>query len=609
MERLKPVIICLTEQGFKTAQKIADIEAGTQIHGLKSRVETTIVFEDTLQHILDLYQDGRAIIGICSSAILIRALGSKLESKQEGAFVIAVSEDGKHIVPLLGAHHGGNAFAQMLADELDGAVAITTAGDNRFGVALDDPPGGWVLDNPQDAKPVMGRLLAGEAAVIDPELSFLQGSGLDPVPGSALKLLASERASLTGSEQELIYRPRRYSIGVGCERGTSSEEVISLIEASLKEIDLSPRSIAGLYSIDLKADETALHAAAEHLNVPLRFFTAERLEKEAPRLLNPSTVVFAEVGCHGVAEGAALAAVGEAGSLAAPKRKSTRATCAIGAAAEPFSGESKGRAQGTLYIVGIGPGQTEWRTREAEVALRSSSSWVGYSLYLDIISSLQTDQARIDYPLGAETDRVRDALERAGTGETVSLVCSGDGGIYAMGALAFELLDPNNSDAKLSDAAQRVEVVNVPGISALQAASARVGALLGHDFCTISLSDLLTPWEAIEKRLHAAGSGDFVVAFYNPVSKRRRTQLAEARRILLTYRPAHTPVLLASNLGRPGEALKWRSLQTLDVDEVDMLTIVLVGSSESRSFVRASGEQVGYTPRGYKKKYGGEGDQ
>jgi cobalt-precorrin 5A hydrolase/precorrin-3B C17-methyltransferase len=153
----------------------------------------------------------------------------------------------------------------------------------------------------------------------------------------------------------------------------------------------------------------------------------------------------------------------------------------------------------------------------------------------------------------------------------------------------------------VSDAARRVEVVVSPGISALQAAAARAGAPLGHDFCAVSLSDLLTPREDILRRLRAAAEGDFVVALYNPVSRTRRTLLGEARDILLRHRPAETPVLLAQSLGRPEERLAYRRLADLRVDEVDMLTVVLIGSSQSRVVMRGEGPRL-YTPRGYARK-------
>jgi cobalt-precorrin 5A hydrolase/precorrin-3B C17-methyltransferase len=230
---------------------------------------------------------------------------------------------------------------------------------------------------------------------------------------------------------------------------------------------------------------------------------------------------------------------------------------------------------------------------------------VGYGLYIDLIGPLAAGKPRHDFPLGGEEARCRYALERAGAGRDVALVCSGDAGIYAMGALVFELLDRDPSAGGVSDAARRVEVVTAPGISALQAAAARAGAPLGHDFCAISLSDLLTPREDILRRLHAAAEGDFVIAFYNPVSKRRRTLLAEARDILLGHRPADTPVLLASSLGRAEERLVYRRLDQLDVDEVDMLTVVLVGSSRSRLARLGEGPRM-YTPRGYARRIDGD---
>lgn len=235
-----------------------------------------------------------------------------------------------------------------------------------------------------------------------------------------------------------------------------------------------------------------------------------------------------------------------------------------------------------------------------------SADLVGYSLYLDLLGPLAKGKQRHDFDLGKEEARVHHAMELAGEGRTVALVCSGDAGIYAMATLAFELLDKGRAkqedDAGLSDAARRIELVVSPGISALQAAAARIGAPLGHDFCTISLSDLLTPWPDIQRRIKAAGEGDFVIAFYNPVSRRRRTQLAYARDELVKFRPADTPVILATNLGREGELVRVVPLGALNVDDVDMLTVVIVGSSQSRTVTGGDGKQWVYTPRGYAAK-------
>ena len=179
-----------------------------------------------------------------------------------------------------------------------------------------------------------------------------------------------------------------------------------------------------------------------------------------------------------------------------------------------------------------------------------------------------------------------------------------------MATLVFELLETGccgvfaKSCAKVNYVAewQRIHVEATPGISALQAASARIGAPLGHDFCTISLSDILTPWETIERRIRASAEGDFVIAFYNPVSRRRTTQLVQAQEILLKHRPVETPVVLARNLGRKEEQLRVVSLENLDPTQVDMLTVVLVGSSQTRRLELPNGEVRVYTPRGYDKK-------
>jgi cobalt-precorrin 5A hydrolase/precorrin-3B C17-methyltransferase len=368
--------------------------------------------------------------------------------------------------------------------------------------------------------------------------------------------------------------------------------------------DIAKGAIACVASIDLKADEPAIIQAANRLGVPLRVFTAAELEAEAPCLANPSDVVFAEVGCHGVSEGAALAASGADAKLAVEKTKTLTATCAIARTPEPIT-TLAGRSRGKLSVVGIGPGQAAWRTPEVSRLVADAEELVGYGLYIDLLGPLAAGKTRSDFPLGGEEARCRYALEQAALGKNVALVCSGDAGIYAMGALVFELLDRAENEEGVSDAARRVEVVCSPGVSALQGAAARAGAPLGHDFCTISLSDLLTPRDDIIRRLNAAAQGDFVIAFYNPVSKTRRTLLAEARDILLQHRPADTPVMLASNLGRPTELVRYRRLDELEVDEVDMLTVVLIGSSNSRLAQLGEGPRM-FTPRGYARKIDGD---
>jgi cobalt-precorrin 5A hydrolase / precorrin-3B C17-methyltransferase len=592
---MTPVVLALSRSGEAVAHRVAAC-LGATVHGREGRVaRADAFFTNALDHARDLFAAGIPVVGVCASGILIRAVAPLLSDKRAEPPVVSVSDDGSVVVPLLGGHRGANRLAARIAGALDAVAAVTTAGDVAMGVALDTPPEGFRLANPDDAKAAMAALLAGQGLTVTGENVF----GVEAT-GGAVELVVSEAPTETGPLR-LVYHPQRHVLGVGCARDADPEELWALVLATLEEAGIAPGAVACVASIDLKADEAAMSAVAARLGVPLRLFTAAELEAQSGGLANPSEVVFAEVGCHGVAEGAVLAS---GAALVVEKRKTANATCALGRCAAPLV-EMPGRARGRLSVVGIGPGQSSWRTPEVSRLVAEAEELVGYGLYIDLLGPLAAGKTRSDFPLGGEEARCRYALERAGEGRNVALVCSGDAGIYAMGALVFELLDRAPEAQGVSDAARRAEVVCSPGVSALQGAAARAGAPLGHDFCTISLSDLLTPRADILRRLQAAAEGDFVIAFYNPVSKTRRTLLAEAREILLRHRPAETPVMLASNLGRPEEQVRYRRLDALEVDEVDMLTVVLVGSSNTRLAQLGEGPRM-FTPRGYARKIDGD---
>ncbi len=595
---MKPAVVILSETALPLARRIADALGG-EVHGAAARVTgADISFDRTADHIRALFAGGRPVVAVMASGALMRILAPDLSDKHSEPPVIAVSEDGASVVPLLGGHHGANDLAREIAELTGGHAAVTTAGDTRFGIALDRPPAGWRLVNPGNAKAVMAELVAGASARLDSDAPWLSQSRLSFSEDGAVRLIVSEELQDCGP-LDLHFAPQILMLGIGCERGVDAAEAIVLCDSVLAENGLAREAVAGVFSLDLKTDEAAVHAVAAHLGVPAHFFDAATLESETPRLANPSDIVFAEVGCHGVAEGAAVAAAGPDGDLIVQKVKTKRVTMALARARQPLS-DLPGRVRGRLFVVGIGPGSEGWRSPEVTRMVGQATDLVGYSLYLDLLGPLARGKTRHDYDLGAEELRVRRAMELAGEGKSVALVCSGDAGIYAMATLVFELLDKGDLD----DAARRIAIEVSPGISALQAAAARAGAPLGHDFCTISLSDLLTPWEMIQRRVKAAAEGDFVIAFYNPVSKKRRTQLAAARDILLDHRPADTPVILATNLGREGEQVRIVDLGALDVDEVDMLTVVVVGSSQSRVVETGEGRRYAYTPRGYAAKDG-----
>ncbi|MCG8538089.1 MAG: precorrin-3B C(17)-methyltransferase [Pseudomonadales bacterium] len=254
-----------------------------------------------------------------------------------------------------------------------------------------------------------------------------------------------------------------------------------------------------------------------------------------------------------------------------------------------------------LFVIGTGPGDAALVAPKALDAIKASTDLVAYGLYLDLLGDVCQGKQHHQLPLGEEIGRARLALDLAASGKATALISSGDIGIYAMATLVFELLDQQLQGKEQHPEWLDVEIEVIPGISAMQAGASRVGALLGHDFCTISLSDLLTPWQTIEKRIHSAGSGDFVVSFYNPVSKKRDWQLNQARDILLQYRPETTPVLLGRQLTREDESIRIITLQQLDAKDVDMFTLVSVGNSESRHIINGEKQWV-YTPRGYSKK-------
>ena len=251
-----------------------------------------------------------------------------------------------------------------------------------------------------------------------------------------------------------------------------------------------------------------------------------------------------------------------------------------------------GPSGGALTVVGLGPAGPDWLTPEARAALAQAGELVGYGPYLDRVPE-RLGQIRHASDNRAEADRARHALELASGGAHVAVVSSGDPGIFAMATAVLEAVD---DDVERFGA---VDVRIVPGLSAMQAAAARVGAPLGHDFCVISLSDQLKPWTAIERRLDAAGEADLALALYNPASKTRREQLERARDVLLRHRAPATPVVVARAVGAPEESVTVTTLGDLPVEAVDMRTLLIVGSSTTRVIDTGDGSPRVYTPRRY----------
>ena len=251
--------------------------------------------------------------------------------------------------------------------------------------------------------------------------------------------------------------------------------------------------------------------------------------------------------------------------------------------------------RGRLAVVGLGPGGPAGRTAEAVERLAQATDLVGYRPYLTQAGPLAGHQQAHPFPNRQESARAAFALDLAAAGRDVVVVSSGDPGIFAMATAVVEALHEDLMVGRWRD----VEVTILPGVTAASAAAARIGAPLGHDLCLISLSDVLKPWEVIECRLDAAAGADFVLALYNPLSRHRPWQLGRALEILARHRPEETPVTLARNVGRDGETVRATTLGALDPTEVDMRTVVIVGSTTTRQFTDATGRDWVYTPRHY----------
>jgi len=546
------------------------------------------------------------IVAIGACGLVVRLVAPLLGEKSTDPAVVVLDPEGRWVVPLLGSHGaGGDALAHELAGLLGPAVVFTGQSSSQGRLALDAFGTAWGWRRGEgDWSALMvaaARRGAGGALALVQEGGEDRWQGLEAAQGLAPETSAPAMTITVHQGEGCRWHPPLLWLGVGCERHTSLSLLEELVDSTLAAEGLAPQGVAGLASCTRKGDEDALLALAARRDWPLRLYTAEQLSAVA--VPHPSEVVAREMGTASVAEASALLAAAQAGPpadkegvplpmdrLLVPKRIARARSDQRGAAtlAIALADRQWAPQRGSLHLVGSGPGALSLLTADARRALAQCSAWVGYGPYLDLLDPLRRpDQLRVEGRLTEEIGRCEEALALAREGLSVALISSGDSGIYGMAGLALELWW---ALPVLDRPAFEVH----PGVSALQMAAARVGAPLMHDFCTISLSDRLTPWPLIERRLQAAAEGDFVVALYNPRSQDRHWQLERARELLLAHRPPTTPVVLARQLSRPGEKCAIHTLASFPCEAVDMVTLVLVGNAQTR-------EQDGWllTPRGY----------
>ncbi len=535
---------------------------------------------------------GTTLLFIGAVGAVTRLIAPLMQSKEQDPAVLVLDPKGQWVIPLLGSHsRGAEQRARELAEMLQASAVLTGACATEQRLALDAFGDGWGWRRGGSStawRELMQRHACSEVLTVSQSCGAVDWQHQHLTLDSVASADNAQLSIGAGSQAPCRWHPASLWLGVGCERNTSLEMVQRAIQEALDQAGLAEEAVAGLASIDRKADEPALLELIQERQWPFRTFDGNALASVA--VPTPSEVVRAEMGTASVAEAAALLAAGEGATLRQTKvilhsnpGEKGAVTVAVAEARAPFA-----PSRGELHLIGSGPGDPCLLSGDARHALARCTAWVGYGLYLDLLEPLrQVHQVRLDSQLTREWDRCAQALRLAQQGVRVALISSGDSGIYGMAGLALELwLQLPEQD--------RPNIQVHPGISALQLAAARAGAPLMHDFCTVSLSDRLTPWAVIENRLRAAASGDFVVALYNPRSKGRDWQLAKARDLLLEQRDGDTPVLLARQLGRSDESQQLTDLRSLEPEQADMLTVVLIGNSSSYA---RDGRMV--TPRGY----------
>ncbi len=474
------------------------------------------------------------------------------------------------MVPLLGGLGGVNGMAREIAAGLGVAAAITTSGELRFGTCLLNPPSGYALGDLELGKRFVSDLLGGESVRIEGAAPWLAAAKLpeDDQARLTIRVGSAEREPVAN---ELLIYPRSVLVACRGQRlaGEADSDLATHIRQALHQARIAVQSVACLLAADRDMADRALHQAAAQLGVPLRFLpaadsVAELAQQAVPQLLPPLKV-------------------GE--------------DIAIAVASQPLDPEQIGRPRGRLAVIGLGPGAAELMVPAVKAELARANDILGYETYVRMAGPFRADQVMHCTDNREEMQRARHAFELAAQGRSVVVVSSGDPGVFAMAAAVLEALHESSDPAWHS-----VDLEILPGVSASLATAAQAGAPLGHDFCVLSLSDNLKPWDIIEKRLDLASQADLALAFYNPISRSRPWQLGRALEIVRQHRTPQTPVVLGRDIGRPGQTLRVITLGELTPEQVDMRTMVLVGSSTTCVFPRAGGGDWVYTPRWYGNK-------
>ena len=535
------------------------------------------------------FSSADALIFWCAAGIAVRSIAPYLSHKSKDPAVLVLDEKGTHCISLLSGHMGGANALTRTVSELCGAEPVITTGtdtEHRFSVDEFARCNGFVVTDWEKAKRISVDVLAGKtlkiAGLLEKE-QYCPVEGMEEhawtageLPDDADVWITSRQLQVPAQVLQLI--PKDLTIGIGCRRGTNCSALQTALARFLEQTGLDARGICRITSIDRKKEEQGFIDLAAELKVPFVTYTSEEL-LQAPGEYPSSEFVREITGVDNVCQRSAMLGAGDDAICLAEKTVVDGITMA---AACGGSGKSSG-PRGMVCAVGIGPGDRTQMTAQAMEVLRRADLIVGYKTYVDQIRPVFPDKEYAVSGMRQEISRIREALEEAAKGKTVAVISSGDASVYGMGGLLWELSEQYD-----------VDVECVAGITAALSGGAVLGAPLGHDFTCISLSDLLTPWDLIRRRLELAAEGDFVIALYNPSSRTRQHRYEEACRIILEHRHSDTVCGWCWNIGRQGEEWKVCTLKELQQQPVDMLTTVFIGNSRTRVI---RGRMV--TPRGY----------
>lgn len=606
----KIAVWTLNETALQLAFKCADIINAKALFAPSAKTNAykdvrLIGYDRFTKSLLDNFKEYEAHIFIMASGIVVRAIAPLIQDKASDPAVLVIDEKGKHVISLVSGHLGGaNDLTVKVASALGADPVITTATDVSGITAVDEIAGKIkaVVENKQMIKKVSASMLnnAPVALICDYELyetyygkaeykpDHFENPDANDLAGYTALCFITEKIFERDKEllkKSLFIRPPNLVLGIGCNKNTSQKEISEAVSEVFEQHRLSTHSIAGVFTIDKKKDEPGLLEYVQSIGLKLQYYDAETLDNiDAEGMSAPSPYAQKYVKAKGVAEPAALLGAGPGSQLIVAKQKKGNVTVAVARKKSGYLQKTKGK----LFVLGIGPGDLDYMTEHVGRILKNSEVIAGYGKYIDLVEPVIKGKEIISTGMTKETERVDKAIQAAAEGKTVSLICSGDAGIYGMAGLVYE---------RMLDADMDIDVEVSPGVTAAAAAASLLGAPLTNDFITISLSDLLTPTETVIKRIEIAASSDMVTAVYNPVSKRRKELITRLQEEFLKHRDEKTPVGIVTHALRNGQKQELRTLcDFLDCD-MDMNSVIIIGNSDT---VVINSRMV--TRRGYERK-------